>query len=112
MRNSSAASVMRVQFTAANQQNVRVDYGTGQAFVDTIANPFTANWKSTAMQVGGFGGATVKNNGDGTATFSIVNVAGTKSFFYHAAPNNTNSTGPMHNVTQTFRWTESINKQP
>jgi hypothetical protein len=110
MRQSPAAAVMRKQFTAAGEQNVRVDYATGRAFVDTIANPNTANWSSTAMQVGGFAGATVRNNGDGTASFSIINVAGANSFFYHVAPNNTNSSGPMHNVTQTFTWTESINK--
>ena len=110
MRKSRAADVMRGQFAAASQQNVRVNYSTSQAFIDTIANPFTNNLASTAMQVGGFGGATVKSNGDGTATFKIVNVAGAKSFFYHAVPNRTNPTGPMHNVTQTFIWTESINQ--
>lgn len=112
MRLSPGADVMRTQFNAAGGQNVRVNYGTGQAFIDTIANPFTANWSGTGMQVGGFGGATVRNNGDGTATFTINNVAGTNSFFYHIAPNNTSPTGPMHNVTQTFIWTEPVNPPP
>ena len=112
MRQSPGAGVMRTQFTAAGGQNVRVNYGTGQAFVDTIANPFTANWSGTGMQVGGFGGATVRNNGDGTATFTITNVAGANSFFYHAIDNRTAPSGPMTNVTQTFIWTEPVPQTP
>jgi len=107
MMGSPGAAVMRTQFYAAGGQNVTVNYGTGQAAWDTIVtNPL--NWSSTALQVGGFGGATVVNNGNGSATFTIVNVAGTHSFFYHVVPNSSSNSGPMHNVTQTFIWTEPV----
>ncbi len=62
----------------------------------------------TARKIGGFSGASVTNNGDGTATFRIRNVAGTHSFFYHIIPDLPGKTGPMHNVEQIFEWTEPI----
>ncbi len=83
-------------------------HDTIDAYWETIANPFISNWKSTAMQVGGYGGATITNNGDGTMTIRITNVAGAKSFFYHLLPNLPGKTGPMHNVEQVFEWTVPI----
>ncbi len=81
---------------------------TFEAFLETIVNPRTANWKSTAMQVGGYRNAKITNNGDGTMTIRITNVAGAKSFFYHLLPNLPGKTGPMHNVEQVFEWTIPI----
>lgn len=81
---------------------------TSEAYWETVVNPFTANWKSTAMQVGGYADATITNNDNGTMTIRIGNVAGTKSFFYHLLPNLPNKTGPMHSVEQIFEWTEPI----
>lgn len=81
---------------------------TSDAYWETMVNPFTANWKSTAMQVGGYAGATITNNGDGTMTIRIKNVAGINSFFYHLLPNLPSKTGPMHSVEQIFEWTEPI----
>jgi hypothetical protein len=83
-------------------------YGTAQAAKETLFNPRSANWGGTAAQVGGFGGATAKNNHDGSVTFTIPNVAGTHSFFYHAVPDRKSSTGPMRNINQTFQWTEPV----
>ncbi len=83
-------------------------HNTVDAYIDTLVNPRTANWHSTAMQVGGYRGATITNNNDGTATYNIRNVAGANSFFLHMAPNLPNTSGPMHNVEQIFRWTEPI----
>ena len=112
MKQSPGADVMRDRFYGNGAQTTRnISYGTGVAYWDTIVtNP--KNWSSTALQVGGFGGASVVNNGDGTATFTIINVAGTKSFFYHIVPDLSSPSGPMHNVTQTFIWTEPINPPP
>jgi hypothetical protein len=103
---------MRARFYGNNGQTTRnISYGSGQAAWDTIfTNPL--NWSSTALQVGGFGGASVVNNGDGTTSFMLPNVAGTKSFFYHMVPDLSSPTGPMHNVTQTFTWTEPFSPPP
>lgn len=105
MQNSPGAAMMRRQFQAANGQNVRVNYGTGRAFWETGVK---GRLSSTAFEVGGFGGATAVNNGNGTATFTITNVSGANSFFYHILPDRSSPTGPMHNVTQTFIWTEPV----
>jgi hypothetical protein len=32
----------------------------------------------------------------------------TNSFFLHVVPNLSGTTGPMHNVTQTFNWNEPL----
>ena len=66
------------------------------------------HWARTEFQVGGFGGASAVNNGDGTVTFTIPNDAGAKSFLYGVAPNRTSKTGPMRTISQTFQWTERI----
>jgi hypothetical protein len=87
------------------------NYGTGEAYWDSTLNPLTADLSSTAAQVGGFAGASVINNGNGTATYTITNVAGTHSFFLHAVQNRTGSMGPMRNIIQTFQWTEPIPKE-
>jgi len=63
------------------------NYGTGEAYLDTIVNPMTLDWSDTSTQVGGFSGATATNNGDGTVTFTVKNDAGAHSFFLHAVPN-------------------------
>src|SRR5207249_1981838 len=87
MRISPGADVMRARFYA-NGANTRegIAYDSGKAWRETLLYPWSADWASTAAQVGGFDGAKVVNNGDGTATFTIPNLAGTKSFFYHAVP--------------------------
>ena len=103
------AQMLRDQFYGSGCKNTsNVNYGTGQAYWDTLGNPFTADPFSTAAQVGGFGGASATNNGNGTVTFNISNVAGTKSFFYHILPNRSSPTGPMSNIVQNFQWTEPI----
>lgn len=83
-------------------------YSTTQAAWDTVINPATADWSSTSAQVGGFAGASAINNGNGTVTFTIPNVAGTRSFFYHAVSDRTATTGMMSNINQRFQWTENI----
>jgi|GEM_PF-3911055 len=83
-------------------------HDTFDAYWETMVNPFTANWKSTAMQVGGYDDATITNNDNGTMTIRIRNVAGANSFFYHLLPNLPGKSGPMHNVEQVFEWTVPI----
>jgi len=83
-------------------------YGTIQAYIDTVLDPRSNDWSSTSAQVGGFGRARIVNNGNGTATLTIRNVAGAHSFFVHAVPNRRAREGMMTNITQTFSWTEAI----
>jgi RHS repeat-associated protein len=109
MRDSPGAASLRNEFYEGGCKSMTGgNYGTGQAYVDTAANPFTADWTSTAFQVGGFTGGSVTNNGNGTATFNIPNRAGTHSFFFHAVPNRSSPIGPMSTIDQTFQWTEPI----
>lgn len=104
MQSSPGAAALRNEFYNGNGNNVA--YSTVQAAKDTLLDP--SQWSSTALQVGGFAGASAVNNGNGTATFTIQNVAGASSFFYHAVPNRSETTGPFRSITQTFSWTENI----
>lgn len=104
MQNSPGANALRNNFNAGGGKNFA--YGSGQAAWDTVVNPATADRSSTAAQVGGFAGASAINNGDGTVTFTILNVAGANSFFYHLVSDRSGTTGPMRNINQTFQWTE------
>ena len=107
MEDSVAAQRMRDAFHKAGCKDVnKFPYGTFRAYWDTAANPLTADWGSTAFEVGGFAGGSVINNGNGTATYSFPNVSGTHSFFLHSVPNRQSPTGPMSNITQHFTWTE------
>ncbi len=69
---------------------------------------FTNDFCGTSAQVGGWGGGSVVNNGDGTATFEVNNTAGTHSFFLHLVPNRKSPKGMMANIYQNFKWTEPI----
>jgi RHS repeat-associated protein len=107
MMSSPAAAAMRSQFRRGGCHNqTSLAYGTSQAAKDTLLNP--SEWSSTAVQVGGFAGASVINNGNGTATFTIPNDAGAHSLLYHMVPNRQSDTGPMRTIQQTFHWTEPI----
>jgi RHS repeat-associated protein len=110
IENSPGAEAARNAFYRAHCRTIRkrIGYGTAQAYWDTIADPLTADWSSTAAQVGGFGGASAINNGDGTVTYIIPNVAGTHSFFFHLVPDRSSPTGWMSNIDQVFHWTEPI----
>jgi RHS repeat-associated protein len=109
MENSPGGDKLRNAFYNNGCKNVNnFGYGTTEAAKDTLPHP--SQWSSTALQVGGFGGATATDNGNGTVTFTIPNVAGTHSFFYHIVPDRSSSTGPGRNVNQTFQWTEPIDK--
>jgi len=109
IQNSLAAQRVRDAFAqSGNTGAAGVNYGTGEAAWDTLINPKTADWSSTAAQIGGYAGATAVNNGDGTVTYTIPNVAGAHSFFYHELPDRDSPDGPMSNVYQTFQWTEKI----
>jgi len=102
MMNSPAAAAMRSQFQSNGGQDTNgINYATGQAAEDTLPNP--GKWSSTALQVGGFAGASVINNGNGTATFTIPYDAGAHSFFYHLTPNRSGDTGPLRTIQQTFQ---------
>lgn len=88
MRNSIPGRELRRKFYREGCQNFQNgEYGTGEAYLDTIVNPWTRDWSDTSAQVGGFYGATATNNGDGTVTLIIRNTAGANSFFLHAVPN-------------------------
>ena len=109
MRSSPGAAQIRNDFIKTGEvTRPKLGYGTFQAAKETL--PYPRQWASTALEVGGFDGASITNNGDGTATFRIKNRAGAKSFFYHLLPDFPTSLGnvPMHNVEQKFIWTEPI----
>jgi len=107
MQQSVAAQKMRDAFVGGGCKGVSgFTYPTGEAYGDTVANPLTADWSSTAAQVGGFAGASVANNGNGTIMITIPNQAGARSFFYHAVPNAPWTNGPLRTISQTFQWTE------
>jgi hypothetical protein len=106
---SVAAQQMRDAFHNAGCKNVSgLHYGTAQAYVDTTANPLTADWGGTEFEVGGFAGGSVVNNGNDTATYSFPNVSGTHSFWFHLVPDRKSPTGMMRNITQHFSWTEPV----
>jgi hypothetical protein len=109
MRNSIGVQNLRNEFRKGGCKSItRGEYGTYEAYWDYYVNPFTADPSSTAFQVGGFSGASVINNGNGTVTFTITNVAGTYSFFLHGVPDRKSTTGPMRSIIQNFQWTEPI----
>lgn len=109
MMDSPGADALRDQFYRGNCEDVgRFDYDSWTALWDTLLNPLTADWSETGAQVGGFARASAINNGDGTVTFTIPNVAGARSFFFHAVADRTGTTGPMRNISQRFSWTERI----
>lgn len=109
MRHSIGAQEMREAFYKGGCKSIKgFAYGTFAAYWDTTINPFTADWSSTSAEVGGFAGASVTNNGNGTATFYIPNVSGTHSFFFHIVPNRQSSSGFMRSIRQAFTWTERI----
>jgi hypothetical protein len=107
MKYSPGADYLRRLYEQRNCASVSdASYGTARAAFDTLANPFTRDWLDTSAQVGGFIGS-VTGGADGTATYSITNVAGTRSFFYHAAPDRSSPHGMMSNITQSFVWNEA-----
>jgi|GEM_PF-6049492 len=119
MQQSPAAQRMRAKFYGNGAVSTSLNYDSWQAYRDTIDlglnATFLKNLSSTALEVGGFLGGRVVNNGNGTATFYIDNTSGMHSFFFHwsLAQKAENAWGnssylPMHNVTQYFMWTEPI----
>lgn len=108
MRNSPGATKLRNEFYANGRKDLKAgSYGTFRAAWETGPCAPT-HWDKAEAQVGGFGGATVKNNGDGTATFTIINEAGLRSFSYHRLENRESDTGKMRTIYQIFQWTEKI----
>lgn len=118
MKNSPPGRRLRDRFYREGCKDfTRGNYPTFDAGVETLLDPRTADWSSTAAQVGGFAGATATRNADGTVTFCVPNQAGTKSFFYHIVPNvpdqiNLPLVGPVNTpgrtIKQTICWTEKI----
>ena len=109
MRSSPGVNRMRDSFYAGVSKP-QMAYGTVEAAKETLLYP--KQWRSIALEVGGFAQASIVNNGDGTVTFKVPNRAGAKSFFYHLLPDLPTSWGnvPMHNVEQKFIWTEPIDQ--
>lgn len=105
MQDSPGGQHMRDEFKKGGCKSTKIGYGSGRAAWDTLLSP--SQWGNTGLQVGGFLGSAM-NNGDGTVTYSLSNVAGAKSFFYHAVPNTAWSSGPLSNIKQTFSWTEPL----
>ena len=54
MEKSPGVGTMRDQFYKNGCKTLNVPYDTYRAYWDTIVNPFTAKWSSTAAEVGGW----------------------------------------------------------
>jgi len=109
MKASVAAQKMRAAFVGVGCKDRRdFAYGTYEAAWDTILSPWTRDLSSTATQVGGFAGASIVKNPNGTITFTIPNEAGAQSFFYHRVPNAPWQNGPLRTIRQTFEWTKTV----
>jgi hypothetical protein len=107
--NSPGINKLRDAFNQGGcKSQTHLNYGTYEAYWDTTVNPFSADWSNTAAEVGGFGGASIINNGNGTATYTIPDTSGTHSFFLHLVPDRKSPTGLMSNIYQTFQWTEPL----
>ncbi len=105
MQGSPGADYMRRQYIATGCDDTRpYGYGTYRALWETVLTPLT--WASTALQVGGFDGAAISDNGDGTITVRIANTAGLHSFTNGDLDDRTALTGPFTNIYQLFIWTE------
>jgi RHS repeat-associated protein len=104
----------------AYQENGLVDppkpfaYDSWVALYDTVISPTIdaseegrtfIPFADPAGQFGGYDGATIHNNGDGTSTVTIPNVAGAWSLFFHLVPNSPFPVGPFANIYQTAQWT-------
>ncbi len=106
LRTSAGGNKLRDHFYAEGCKDVRAfSYGTFQAARDTLP---PSPWSDVSLQVGGFI-CSAKTEGD-QVTFTVVNYAGAKSFFYHVAPNRTGTSGPFRTIKQTFKWTEFIDR--
>jgi RHS repeat-associated protein len=111
---SVGAEQIRSQFYQS--PNDHVDNGT---FSSEDAGKYyelnPANWGATGLQVGGFAGATVVQDGD-QLTFTIYNTAGLNSFaggfrwINKDFPSNMPDSywGPFHTIYQVFKWSEKI----
>jgi hypothetical protein len=117
MQQSPGAQMLRQAFTRSRCRGVAIGspegaYSTVAPGWETVLNSESADWSSTAAQVGGFTGSATPNAGRGTVTYTIYNEAGTKSFFAgglgSGAQNRRSPTGPMGTITQTFQWTEPV----
>lgn len=104
MSKSPGAASLRQQFIENGCDDLMDgECDTIEAYFKTIVNP-----TSTGFQVGGCDRAEVINNGNGTITIVMRNVAGTHSFFLHAVPDRKDAHGPMSNIHQVFKWTEPL----
>jgi len=108
MMSSIGVNKLRQDFEEGGYNSLdNLGYGTYEALWETILNPVTRDWSSTATQVGGYAGATAVAHENGyQVTYTITNVSGTNSFFYHIVPNRKGTTGPFRSINQTFTWTE------
>ncbi len=111
---SPGANELRKRFYRnRGKDTYSIKYKSIPAAIDTVLNPLY--WSSTALQVGGFSGASAVNNGDGTVTYTIPNESGTNSFFYSdhfvSIPDRNSPKGPMRTIVQSFQWTEPIDSE-
>ena len=108
MRTSPGVNALRRRFYSGGRRNItNGSFSTWDA--GTQCGPLNSEyWGTTEFQVGGFGGAQVINNGDGTVTFIIPNDAGASSFFYNFVHNRKSPSGPFRTIRQRFEWIEQL----
>jgi RHS repeat-associated protein len=118
MRRSPRVQQARQQFIGAGCPSpFRFGQGHPDAYKESMKGFATGNPNWTQFQVGGYGGATISSSSGATA-YRIPNTAGFSSFtgettwgkYIGMKPNvwdnPLGATGPMHNVEQTFSWSE------
>jgi RHS repeat-associated protein len=83
---------------AAGQTSGQVGFGS---FAAAKSIPTDIVNSPVGGQVGGYGGGIWTGMGD-SVNVQFRNVAGANSFFYHAAPNRTGTSGPFRSINQNF----------
>ena len=110
MQNSPGADAMRHLFYEKGNYSGWNPGGHFWFYVHTVVSPYTADWSSTALQVGGFK-ASARENPEGTVTYTIDNISRLSSLLGIPYTDVPWKTGPMSNVKQVFTWTEPIMDQ-
>ncbi|QGM44964.1 RHS repeat-associated core domain-containing protein [Methylocystis heyeri] len=107
MMQSPGAAKMRIAYNKMHcpERWRQEAYYSRTAFWDTLINPKTADWGSTAAEVGGWAGATITDNSNGLITFRIHNESGIRSWT-HLFPNSPLTWGPFRTIIQDFEWSE------
>jgi RHS repeat-associated protein len=118
LRSGRAVRRRRREYIAAGCPDSRkLDAGHFEAYFDSVDHALIGPPNGMQFQVGGHGGSITKSGG--IVTYKVTNIAGFSSFTGHSTwgpwvgrkpnawDNPLGPKGPMHNVFQTFEWSEA-----